>query len=297
MARQKEPSYIEVLPEITCPESSSFAYGLCRLSPEEEKDRKNTSIANQKELIIKWCKANDVRLTKFWVELDTHSWEFARPILNEMLRQAPVEKIRIILVKDYSRLARKLLLQEGIIEDLQDKGIRVVSVMEQGMEEEDLSRTVTAKMNETLIKKLRKDSWNGVLFRLEKGLPARRPPFGYWVDKDMNSKTFKQWFIDKVATKKVRRVFESIMLGQSWKEVCKEIHISQDVYFGIKSNEEHYQGWLIYPRTILDFKGAFMRKEVVRYKGIHEPIICRPDCSFKHEHFRLESKEAVPAYK
>ena len=285
----KQTYFSPVEKQLTCPESSSSAYGLCRLSPEEEKTRKETSIENQKAYIIEYCKRTNVLLHGFFIEKDTHSWDFDRPAISELIAMAIENKITMVLAKNYSRFARNVILQEEIIGTLNDEGIRVISIMEESMEKEEFPRQVTAAANASLISKLRKDTWNGVKRRLEAGLPVSRAPFGYRRDGDIDSKTFKQWYIWKPESDKVKKIFEQKNykeLGMDYKEIIKKLRITKDIYYNILKSKEIYEGWLLYEKKVKDFRNRFKKAIPIKVIGIHE-------CILKSTRPELEKEELI----
>lgn len=69
----------------------------------------------------------------------TKEWD-ARPAWMEMLGRITANGVRMILVERLDRLARDLMVQEHIIEDLRQRGIRLVSVHEPDLCSEDPTR-------------------------------------------------------------------------------------------------------------------------------------------------------------
>ena len=104
--------------------------GYARISVDEELDRDNTSIENQKAIITDFVKNRfpDSELT-FFEDRDKSGYTFEqRPGYQAMRRQLMAHQLDILVVKDFSRFSRRNSRGLVELEDLRDAGIRIISI-------------------------------------------------------------------------------------------------------------------------------------------------------------------------
>ena len=104
--------------------------GYCRISVDEELDRDNTSIENQKAIIEDFVarKFPGSSLT-FYEDRDRSGYTFEqREGYQRMRRQMLDHKIDILIIKDFSRFSRRNSRGLVELEDLRDYGIRIISI-------------------------------------------------------------------------------------------------------------------------------------------------------------------------
>ena len=104
--------------------------GYCRISVDEEMDRDNTSIENQKAIIADFVRQRfpDSSLT-FYEDRDRSGYTFEqRENYQTMRRELMAHKYDILIVKDFSRFSRRNSRGLVELEDLRDAGIRIISV-------------------------------------------------------------------------------------------------------------------------------------------------------------------------
>ena len=104
--------------------------GYCRISVDEELDRDNTSIENQKAIIEDFVKQKfpDSTLT-FYEDRDKSGYTFdQRPGYQEMRRELIAHRMDILIVKDFSRFSRRNSRGLVELEDLRDAGVRIISI-------------------------------------------------------------------------------------------------------------------------------------------------------------------------
>ena len=104
--------------------------GYCRISVDEELDRDNTSIENQKAIIEDFVKHKfpDSTLT-FYEDRDKSGYTFdQRPGYQEMRRELIDHRMDILIVKDFSRFSRRNSRGLVELEDLRDAGVRIISI-------------------------------------------------------------------------------------------------------------------------------------------------------------------------
>ena len=104
--------------------------GYCRISVDEELDRDNTSIENQKAIIEDFVRQKfpDSTLT-FYEDRDKSGYTFGqRPGYQKMRRELMSHQMDILIVKDFSRFSRRNSRGLVELEDLRDAGVRIISI-------------------------------------------------------------------------------------------------------------------------------------------------------------------------
>lgn len=104
--------------------------GYCRISVDEELDRDNTSIENQKSIIKDYVERHfpGSRLT-FYEDRDKSGYTFEeRPGYQQMRPLLLSNKYDILIVKDFSRFSRRNSKGLVELEDLKDAGLRIISI-------------------------------------------------------------------------------------------------------------------------------------------------------------------------
>ena len=104
--------------------------GYCRISVDEELDRDNVSIENQKAIIEDFVKRKFPGGTlAFYEDRDRSGYTFEqREGYQEMRRGLMSRKYGILVVKDFSRFSRRNSRGLVELEDLRDAGVRIISI-------------------------------------------------------------------------------------------------------------------------------------------------------------------------
>ena len=104
--------------------------GYCRISVDEELDRDNTSIENQKAIIEDFVKRKFPGSTlTFYEDRDKSGYTFdQRPGYQTMRRELMGHKKDILIIKDFSRFSRRNSRGLVELEDLRDAGVRIISI-------------------------------------------------------------------------------------------------------------------------------------------------------------------------
>ena len=104
--------------------------GYCRISVDEELDRDNTSVENQKAIIADFVKQKfpDSALT-LYEDRDRSGYPFEqREGYQAMRRELISHQKDILIVKDFSRFSRRNSRGLVELEDLRDAGVRIISI-------------------------------------------------------------------------------------------------------------------------------------------------------------------------
>ena len=104
--------------------------GYCRISVDEELDRDNTSIENQKAILEDFVRRKfPGSALAFYEDRDKSGYTFdQRPGYQAMRRELTAHQQDILLVKDFSRFSRRNSRGLVELEDLRDAGVRIISV-------------------------------------------------------------------------------------------------------------------------------------------------------------------------
>ena len=104
--------------------------GYCRISVDEELDRDNTSIENQKAIIEDFVKRKFPGSTlTFYEDRDRSGYTFEqREGYQAMRKKLVAHQYDILIVKDFSRFSRRNSRGLVELEDLRDAGVRIISI-------------------------------------------------------------------------------------------------------------------------------------------------------------------------
>lgn len=104
--------------------------GYCRISVDEEMDRDNTSIENQKAIIEDYVKQKFPGSTlTFYEDRDRSGYTFEKREGYQKMRPLLMgHQYDILIVKDFSRFSRRNSRGLVELEDLRDNGVRIISI-------------------------------------------------------------------------------------------------------------------------------------------------------------------------
>ena len=104
--------------------------GYCRISVDEELDRDNVSIENQKAIIEDFVKIQFLGSSlTFFEDRDRSGYTFEqREEYQKMRRGLMSHKYDILIIKDFSRFSRRNSRGLVELEDLRDAGVRIISI-------------------------------------------------------------------------------------------------------------------------------------------------------------------------
>ena len=104
--------------------------GYCRISVDEELDKDNTSIENQKSLITDYVTRTFPKAQlDFYADRDRSGYTFEqREQYQELRKELFRKKYDILIIKDFSRFSRRTSRGLVELEDLRDAGVRIISI-------------------------------------------------------------------------------------------------------------------------------------------------------------------------
>ena len=202
------------------PEKYSCAL-YCRLSSEDELQGESQSITNQRDLLERYTKENNLNIYDVYIDDGYSGTNFERPDFQRMLQDITDKKVNMVIVKDTSRLGRDYIEFGKYIEKFFPQNqIRVVCLLENYDSEIDNGVADTLPFKAVLNDLYARDTSKKVKATKKKNAQqglymGRFAPFGY--DKSPSDK--HKLIINEECAKTVRRIFELYLSGKSPLEI------------------------------------------------------------------------------
>lgn len=193
--------------------------GYCRISVDEELDRDNTSIENQKAIIEDFVKEKfpGSSLT-FFEDRDRSGYTFEQREGYQKLRKGLLNHTYdILVVKDFSRFSRRNSKGLGELEDLRDAGIRIISIgdgIDFPNDDQWLNIQLRFLMNEMPVTDTSKKVRAVVNRRQKDGKWITAAPYGYKV----NGR--QEFEVVPTEAEVVRKIFELYIDGWGYKRIA-----------------------------------------------------------------------------
>ncbi len=193
--------------------------GYCRISVDEELDRDNTSIENQKAIIEDFAKARFPGSTlAFYEDRDKSGYTFdQRPGYQEMRRELVAHKKDILIVKDFSRFSRRNSRGLVELEDLRDAGVRIISIgdgIDFPNDDDWLKIQFQFLINEMPVTDTSKKVKSVIKRRQQDGQWLCAAPYGYILNKH------KEFEIVPTEAEIVREIFRLYIDGWGYKKIA-----------------------------------------------------------------------------
>ncbi len=181
--------------------------GYCRISVDDELDRDNVSIENQKDIIQDFVKQKFPGSTlTFYEDRDRSGYTFEqREGYQEMRHGLMHHKYDILIVKDFSRFSRRNSRGLVELEDLRDKGVRIISIgdgIDYPNDDDWLKIQFQFLINEMPVTDTSKKVRNVIKRRQTDGKWICAAPYGYKVTKQ------KQFEIVPTEAEIIRLIFK-----------------------------------------------------------------------------------------
>lgn len=223
--------------------------GYTRISVDEEMDRENTSIENQKAIIADFIKTRfpDSELT-FFEDRDKSGYTFEqRPGYQRMRRMLMEHKFDILIIKDFSRFSRRNSRGLVELEDLRDAGIRIISIgdnVDYPNDDEWLKIQFQFLINEMPVTDASKKVRAVVKRRQEDGKWICAAPYGYIIN------ARQEFEIVPTEAEIVRKIFQLYIDGWGYKRIANSL------------TDEHIPTPRMEERTRAEAQGKEYRREV-----------------------------------
>ena len=193
--------------------------GYARISVDEELDRDNVSIENQKSIIEDFVTTHFPNSTlTFFEDRDRSGYTFEqREGYQEMRRGLMSHKYDILIVKDFSRFSRRNSRGLVELEDLRDAGVRIISIgdnIDFPNDDDWLKIQFQFLINEMPVTDTSKKVRSVVKRRQEEGRWLCAAPYGYILN--------KQQVFEVVPTEAevIRTIFKLYLDGWGYKKIA-----------------------------------------------------------------------------
>ena len=196
--------------------------GYCRISVDDELDRDNVSIENQKAIIRDFVgrKFPGAELT-FFEDRDRSGYTFEqREGYQAMRRELVAHRLDILVVKDFSRFSRRNSRGLVELEDLRDAGARIISIgdnIDFPNDDDWLKIQFQFLLNEMPVTDTSRKVKSVIRRRQEDGKWICAAPYGYIVNKK------QQFEVVPVEAEIVRRIYRLYIDGWGYKKIANSL--------------------------------------------------------------------------
>lgn len=195
--------------------------GYCRISVDEELDRDNTSIENQKSIIKDYvARTFPGSELDFYEDRDRSGYTFEQREGYQKMRPSLMgRRYDILVVKDFSRFSRRNSRGLVELEDLRDAGVRIISIgdsIDYPTYDDWTAIQFRFLVNEMPVTDASKKVKSVIKRRQEDGRWVCAVPYGYVLT---NSKTMA-FEVDPPCAEVVRKVFELYNDGWGYKKIA-----------------------------------------------------------------------------
>ena len=196
--------------------------GYCRISVDEELDRDNTSIENQKAIITDFVKQKFPDSTlAFYEDRDRSGYTFEqREGYQAMRRELMAHQKDILIVKDFSRFSRRNSRGLVELEDLRDAGVRIISIgdgIDFPNDDDWLKIQFQFLINEMPVTDTSKKVKSVIKRRQADGKWICAAPYGYLVNKR------QEFEIVPTEAEIVREIFRLYIDGWGYKKIANHL--------------------------------------------------------------------------
>lgn len=196
--------------------------GYCRISVDDELDRDNVSIENQKAIISDFVehKFPGAELV-FYEDRDRSGYTFEqREGYQAMRRELMAHRLDILVIKDFSRFSRRNSRGLVELEDLRDAGVRIISIgdgIDFPNDDDWLKIQIQFLINEMPVTDTSKKVKSVIRRRQEDGRWICAAPYGYIVNKK------QQFEVVPVEADIVRRIYRMYIDGWGYKKIANSL--------------------------------------------------------------------------
>ena len=185
----------------------------CRLSKDDDLQGESASIANQRDMLEKYCERQGWEVVAVYQDDGFTGLNMERPDLKRMLKAIERRQVNLVITKDLSRLGRNYLQTGTLIEDFFPRnGVRYIA-MNDGIDTmRDNNDIAPFKniLNEMYSKDISKKVHSSYLLKAQKGqFTGCLAPFGY--RKDPEDKN--HLLVDEETAPIVRQIFGYALEG------------------------------------------------------------------------------------
>ena len=196
--------------------------GYCRISVDEELDRDNTSIENQKAIITDFVRQKFPNSTlTFYEDRDKSGYTFEqREGYQAMRRELMDHQKDILIIKDFSRFSRRNSRGLVELEDLRDAGVRIISIgdgIDFPNDDDWLKIQFQFLINEMPVTDTSKKVKSVIKRRQQDGKWICAAPYGYIVNKR------QEFEVVPTEAEIVREIFRLYIDGWGYKKIANHL--------------------------------------------------------------------------
>lgn len=234
------------------------AVGYIRIS-EKDEEKPLESLENQKKLITQYCMQNSLELVKFYTDIEKKGWKANRPEFDLMKEE--INTFDVVLIKNWSRLARGISIQEDAVAFFESKGKKIIPTNDVL---DKKARQITGLTNEWYIDDLRANIESIHKMKLNENIILSPPPFGYKkIKKIVDNKVVfekKKWAIDNEKAKIIEQIFKLFDSGMHIKDIASKHGFEPRRVNRILKNDSYI--------------GNIHYRDIV-FKGVNKPIVSK----------------------
>ena len=199
----------------------------CRLSKDDDLQGESASIANQRDMLEKYCERQGWEVAAVYQDDGYTGLNMERPDLKRMLKAVERRQVNLVITKDLSRLGRNYLQTGILIEDFFPRnGVRYIA-MNDGIDTmRDNNDIAPFKniLNEMYSKDISKKVHSSYLLKAQKGqFTGCLAPFGY--KKDPEDKN--HLLVDEETAPVVRQIFSYALEGHGPNYIRRRLEENQ----------------------------------------------------------------------
>lgn len=200
-----------------------------RLSNEDRdkkrKDDDSESIVNQQNMLINYCKDNQIEIYSIYNDEDYSGSDRERPAFNRMIQDAENRKFNMVLCKTQSRFARDMELVEKYVNGLFPIwGIRFVGVVDNADSTNKYNRKqrqITSLVDQWYLEDMSDNVKATLASKRKRGLwVGAFAPYGYIKDPDDKN----HLIIDEEAAGIVRYIFDLYLQGYGITPIARKLN-------------------------------------------------------------------------
>jgi hypothetical protein len=204
------------------PDSDKITALYERLSHDDGRSDESVSIENQKRILEDYAKRNGFTNIRHFTDDGVRGTTFKRPGLDAMLDEIRAGNVATVIIKDQSRIGRDVV-EVGLLKRTFDEyHVRFIAANDNldtanGFDIMSIFRDV---INEWYVADTSRKIKTVFKSRMEKGLRCSGSvSYGYLASKEDKG----EWIIDEEAAAIVRRIFQSILAGESVANIARAL--------------------------------------------------------------------------
>lgn len=193
-----------------------------RLSHDDGRSDESVSIENQKRILEDYAKRNGFTNIRHFTDDGVRGTTFKRPGLDAMLDEIRAGNVATVIIKDQSRIGRDVV-EVGLLKRTFDEyHVRFIAANDNldtanGFDIMSIFRDV---INEWYVADTSRKIKTVFKSRMEKGLRCSGSvSYGYLASKEDKG----EWIIDEEAAAIVRRIFQSVLAGESVANIARAL--------------------------------------------------------------------------